>query len=409
MPAVSVITPFHRRNLKFLLDAYESLLEQDFGDWEWVLVPNGEAIDVDLSNFSDSRVRVYPFEYGAGRVGALKRYACSRAVSPIIVELDWDDILTPNCLSEVVRAFRQNPGICFVYSNMAQTDVDLVPYGNWDPSYGPGRRPFTYKGKELVEAVFESEDSQPHDMLRTWYAPNHVRAWLAEVYWKVGGHDAEMVFSDDHDLMARLFLHGPFLHIDKCLYIYRVHDGSATTALRADIEATRWDMYDRYVYPLVERWADVQGLKKINLLPEYWPWEGYEGVDVESEKPWPLADNSVGVIRAHDAIHHLKNPIHVMNEAYRVLAHGGFFMILTPSTDGSAAFSDPDTKSYWNENSFWYYTRKSHSKYINSACRFQILRLRTFPLSLRNDLPYTQSNLICIKNDYPKFSGGLEI
>jgi hypothetical protein len=45
-----------------------------------------------------------------------------------------------------------------------------------------------------------------------------------------------------------------------------------------------------------------------------------------------------------------------MNELYRVLADHGVAEIIVPSTDGPGAFQDPTHRSFWNRNSFRYYT-----------------------------------------------------
>lgn len=71
---------------------------------------------------------------------------------------------------------------------------------------------------------------------------------------------------------------------------------------------------------------------------------------------WPWGDSSIEDIIAHDIIEHLPDKILTMNEAYRVLKHGGMFRVLVPTTDGPGAWQDPTHVSYWNRNSFWYYT-----------------------------------------------------
>ena len=84
--------------------------------------------------------------------------------------------------------------------------------------------------------------------------------------------------------------------------------------------------------------------------------EPVEGIDVATdlEQRWPWEDDPVHYIRAVDIVEHLHDAIHTMNEAWRVLGHGGVFEILVPSTDGRGAFQDPTHVSFWNQNSFYY-------------------------------------------------------
>jgi len=103
----------------------------------------------------------------------------------------------------------------------------------------------------------------------------------------------------------------------------------------------------------------------------------YIGVDIDINsqadiiadlnKIWPFKDNTFNKIRAYDAIEHLINPIHIMNEIWRISKYNAEIDIFVPSTDGRGAFQDPTHVSYWNLNSFWYYV-------INNPILFKIGR-----------------------------------
>lgn len=70
---------------------------------------------------------------------------------------------------------------------------------------------------------------------------------------------------------------------------------------------------------------------------------------------FPFLDNTVDEVRAHDAIEHLKDKIHTMNEIWRICKPDAKVDIFVPSTDGRGAFQDPTHISFWNINSFLYY------------------------------------------------------
>jgi glycosyltransferase involved in cell wall biosynthesis len=402
---VSVFTPTH--DPRWLADAYHSLQEQTYPDWEWVLVPNGGvAIPPEISG--DPRVKVYPLDMHIGRVGALKYYACSKAQGEILVELDHDDRLTPDCLAEVVRAFQENPGATMVYSNDAQFHDDWLPGPQWSAYYGWQYRPFVYKGYTLLETL--SPAPIPQHLSRIWFAPDHVRAWRAVDYWRIGPHNEAMQISDDHDLVSRHYLFGRIVHIDRCLYLYRVHEAQTTWKLNPQIQTTQWENYDRYIWPMAEKWADDRSLLKVDLgsgadpYPGFLSLDAHHPADVQADlnERWPFQDGTVGVIRAFDIVEHLKDPVYTMNEAWRVLAHGGFLMIFVPSTDGRGAFQDPTHISFWNENSFRYYTREDTFRFIVHAarCRYQALKVEThFPNDWARDLniPYVTAHLIALK------------
>lgn len=111
--------------------------------------------------------------------------------------------------------------------------------------------------------------------------------------------------------------------------------------------------------------------------------EAFEGVDVtcDLEQSWPWEDDSVDYIRAFDIVEHLHDSIHTMNEAWRVLRHGGVFEMMVPSTDGRGAFQDPTHVSFWNQNSFMYYSRaKLGAMYPSTIqCDYEIRQTDTPP------------------------------
>ncbi len=58
---LSIFTPTHK--IKYLLEAYNSLKTQKYEDWEWILVPNGEAVGkIPKEIEQDPRVRIIPFK-----------------------------------------------------------------------------------------------------------------------------------------------------------------------------------------------------------------------------------------------------------------------------------------------------------------------------------------------------------
>jgi len=87
-------------------------------------------------------------------------------------------------------------------------------------------------------------------------------------------------------------------------------------------------------------------------------------MDLENGIDYP--DNSVDYILAADVLEHLTDRLKIMNEIWRVLKPGAKVHIVLPTTDGRGAFQDPDHKSFWNRNTFWYF-EKSNDHYRRFA------------------------------------------
>lgn len=398
---VSLYTPSH--NADFLDATYASILSQSFADWEWiVLCNNGAAYKND-----DKRVKIFADDTGIKDAGYLKRSACKLSTGDILFELDHDDLLLPGALEETAKAFSDN-SVDFAYSNTVNHDVRNNTPITWSNRYGWTTRPVKVGTLDCVESV--SADPYPQSISRIWFAPNHLRAWRTSSYWRTGGHNATMKITDDHDLMCRTYIDGKMQHIDKPLYFYRVHGKNTWLSNQSEITETMLQCHDKYIEPMMLKWAKDRGLRCIDICGGVNPTPGYESVDIENgqiiadlNKRWPFEDGSVGVIRAHDAIEHLRSPIHTMNEAYRCLAHGGMFDILVPSTDGQGAFCDPGHVSFWNYRSFRYYTEGAFKKFVTAyKGRFQQIKLRD--IRMWDNLPYVSAHLIALKEG-PRFYG----
>jgi len=164
---------------------------------------------------------------------------------------------------------------------------------------------------------------------------------------------------------------------------------------------------------MVERWAKLEKLPLVDLGAAHGKPAGYLGVDAKSapgvdricdvSQGLPFDDSSVGVVRAMDFLEHIPDSVALMNEIYRVLVDGGWLLSGTPSTDGRGAFQDPTHCAFWNENSFWYYTRRDYATYVPGIkCRFQAVRIETyFPSDFhrRYKIPYVYADLVAVKSN----------
>jgi len=111
---------------------------------------------------------------------------------------------------------------------------------------------------------------------------------------------------------------------------------------------------DKYEHPLPV-WC-----RRVVWEPKSLTMDSLDGscfVKLDLNKFWyGITDSSVSDVRAHDIIEHLPNKIHTMNEIWRVLKPGSIVDIFVPTTDGRGAWQDQTHCSWWNENSFFYYT-----------------------------------------------------
>ena len=405
----SIISPAHKKT-PYLIELYKSIVAQTYENWEWILWLNNKLKEKDLPEEikSDKRVKIYRTESKSTSVGYHKHHAFHKGTGDVLVEVDHDDIITPDCLEELNKAY-QDSEVGFAYSDVAVLDDNFVPYNE-----AHGWTYYRHKHGDKDLYVMNTWKPTSHSVGFIWYAPDHVRSWRTNLYHEIGGHNVELDICDDHELMIRTYLKSKMYHIPKPLYLYRVYGENTYLQRNAQIQVKTVELQRQYAYQLAERDAELKGLLKVDMGGGLFPRPGYltvdqEGADITCDlnDGIPLPDNSVGVLNASHVIEHLRDPIKTMREIHRVLAHGGWAMIEVPSTDGRGAWQDPTHVSFWNEHSFWYYTDWTKAQYIrNKDIRFQVYRLETFEMAPH--IPVVSAWLVAIK-DEQRLPGELKI
>ena len=384
---ISLFTPSH--DTRYLGRAWRSVLRQTHETWEWVILLNGSANEHDLPEdlLKDPRVKVHRTFSGLS-VGKLKAEACDYCQGELLVEFDHDDELRSDCLEKLAEALTAQPG-GFFFSDC----VEREPNGasrHYGQHWGWGE-PYSSKWDDYREvSVQPSMEVTARTLYQIYYAPNHVRAWSRSAYLKAGGYNRQLSICDDQDLLIRTYLSGTeMVRIPECLYMQYVSQLQTQKLRNEEIQNLQAELGAKYLEKLALEWTRRNKLAAYDMGAAHNPAPGYTSVDlhnaqvcVDVTKGLPFEDNSVGVIRAHDFLEHIpqgKPVIEFMNECWRVLAPGGWLLTNTPNTDGRGAFQDPTHVSFWNSNSFWYYTQKEHMKYVPELkAQFQLTRVANY-------------------------------
>ena len=235
-PLITVFTPTYNSNV-FIDDAYQSLLDQSYKNWEWVIVDDGsdDCTYKRVLGFKDSRIRPYMIPHN-GKIGALKNMCCRLAYGSLLVELDHDDILIDTALEEIKLAF-DNSSIGMVYSNFAEFKEDGTCSMYHDEFWKPRYRDTEYRGRIYKEARAPSiygAWGKNHWERHVWFltvGPNHVRAYRKSELERLEGYNRNLPVADDWDIFFRFFLYSRCWHIDKMLYLYRLREDRNNTFL----------------------------------------------------------------------------------------------------------------------------------------------------------------------------------
>lgn len=371
---ISIFTPVHQLHERFLPETYASILEQKQTDWEWVLVP--QEFEVPESIAADPRVKVYP--HPVASIATLKAFACSMCSGDIYVQLHADDLFVPDTLDRIEDAWQT--GGRFIYSNYAML-VDGSKQAAFP--FDMHIRKFYYHGVKLAEHI--ESPSVPQSLMGVGWAPRHVRAWDKNAYWETGGFDATLPAGHDHDLIMRTYVTvgaKAFRHIDECLYLLRIHPDRASEVMDEQTKVVSASSYHSHFTQVMRRWCDDTGLLSVEVgspvaTGDFKLAADARGGDYQCDlnERWPFDDNSVGMLRAWHIFEHLNDKVHTAKELYRVMAPGGYVEAEIPSTEGTGAFGAPGHVTYWNEQSFFFWTKKSYGDWLpeEDRVRFQHL------------------------------------
>jgi glycosyltransferase involved in cell wall biosynthesis len=237
-PLVSVFVATFRSGEK-IWRVINSLRSQTYQNWELVLVDDsndsGETYRK-LSQIGDPRVRVYLPHTPSGFIGAVKRYAAGLCLGKILVEMDHDDALEPSCLSDVVKAYVQNPKAGFVYGDYTEWYLERRASNEYEEGYARGFGSYYREYSHVLKAwvsVAREPDINSVTLRDSVGYPNHVRTWRADFYALIGGHNVHLPIADDIEILMRTFLRTQWVRIPRLGYVqYREPKGNNFTFLR---------------------------------------------------------------------------------------------------------------------------------------------------------------------------------
>jgi len=126
VPEISIITPVYN-SAKYLQETIDSVLNQTFSDWEWLITDDcstDNSIEI-LEKIKDSRIKIFRAEKNGG-AGHARNISLENAVGRYITFLDADDFWEADFLEEMV-SFMKKENAELAYSNYARCDEYLAP------------------------------------------------------------------------------------------------------------------------------------------------------------------------------------------------------------------------------------------------------------------------------------------
>ncbi|MFA6023462.1 MAG: glycosyltransferase family 2 protein [Candidatus Pacearchaeota archaeon] len=234
-PLVSVVMPAYNTE-KYIAEAIESILNQTFKDFEFIIVDDGSTdntlqIIKDYAK-KDKRIKVLRNEKNLKICKSLNK-GIREAEGKYIARMDSDDSSLPTRLERQVEFMEKNPeyGVVGAFMELFDENTGKVL----------GIRKYSDKDEVLKEKIFfYSPFAHPVTMIRK------------EAFYKVSFYKEVDFPSEDLNLWFRIGEKYKFSNIQKVLLKYRYHEksttGSRLKAMEKRANQLRWQNWRNPAY-----------------------------------------------------------------------------------------------------------------------------------------------------------------
>lgn len=206
-PRLSVVMAV-RNGAPYLRQAIESVLEQSYRDFEFLIVDDASTDDtVDIVRaYSDSRIHLIRNDTNLGPFAAAN-VALERARGTYLARMDGDDVSLPNRFARQVEALDAAPDVVLVSS-----EYDVID--------GNGR---VLPGSRDDRRAADSEVIAWHLRFYNYLGGHSQVMFRRDAALAVGGYPTELRYSQDYAMWLRLLDHGRIVILPEVLLQYRVH------------------------------------------------------------------------------------------------------------------------------------------------------------------------------------------
>lgn len=231
--------------------AYKSIKEQPFRDWEWVILDdsNGDEHFKFLNELFDGepRIRLYKRSKNSGNIGNVKNEAISLCRGKYLLEMDHDDEIINDLLTQSVIVFEKYPEVGFIYTNF----INIYENGDnfkYDDFYGKGYCGY-YCEKYNEKWTYVSSTSNINNITGTHLVcmPNHPRIWRKDVLIGLGSYCEFLPICDDQEIIMRTFLNTKIAKIHLNGYVQYMNNDSNNFSLIRNYEINK--IGPLYLYP----------------------------------------------------------------------------------------------------------------------------------------------------------------
>lgn len=260
-PLVSVLLAVFNCE-KYLAEAIESILQQDFTDFELLIIEGGskdKSMEI-IEKYNDPRIRVIQQDKNTKGVAEAANQGLDLAKGKYIARMDCDDISLPDRLTKQVKFMEDNP------------DIDIS--GTWIKTIGT-------KSQEIIRYPISHEEIKT--ML--FFMPPIAQPTVIMRKSKLKEHnlkyDPSFIIGEDFDLWSRSSFQLKLANLPEILLYYRRHPRSLYTTHKNKHANLFYPIYKRHLEQLeipfeLKDYDFVRALITTNLVNIELTWDFFE-------------------------------------------------------------------------------------------------------------------------------------
>jgi glycosyltransferase involved in cell wall biosynthesis len=209
-PLISIITPFYNAG-EYFEQTFNSVINQTFPYFEWIIVNDGSTNDADVSILksyllADNRIKVIHKENGGA--AEARKLGIKNSNTKYIAFLDADDLYDQRYLEQAYFALEMNPGATWVFSD----------------SLGFGQHEYFWL-KEFSSQTMKKENIIPYA------AVIRKSVFAADKYYDIKSKN----LWEDYQLWLKLLADGHYpVHIKQLSFWYRRNDSGWLSKINRD-------------------------------------------------------------------------------------------------------------------------------------------------------------------------------
>ncbi len=203
---VTVLMPVYNGEA-FLREAIDSILNQTFTDFEFIIINDGstDRSEEIIKSYTEPRIKYYRNESNLKLIATLNK-GLWLAKGKYIVRMDADDISLPLRIEKQVEFMDAHPAV--------------VACGSWAQSFGGENTLIKYKAEHediMFKMLYQCHFVHPTIIMRT----KEVQAFTPKF-------DPDFAHAEDYDFFVRLGYRYQLANIQEVLVKYRIHTKSVS-------------------------------------------------------------------------------------------------------------------------------------------------------------------------------------